>query len=94
LAIKFTTEREEIRHWAEIRNAKPALDATTSATWPGVMSFDFESGGDSDDPTLWDAFFAKLEAEGLGMLYEDNPESGEKSNFFRFADRSEYRSAS
>ena len=58
------------------------------------MSFEFGAGGDPVDPTLWDSFFAKLEAEGLGMLYEDNPESGERSDFFRFADRSEYRSAS
>ena len=58
------------------------------------MSFDFESEGDPVDPRLWESFFAKLEAEGFGMLYEDNPESGERSNFFRFADRFEYRSAS
>lgn len=91
---KFTTDRGAIRRWAEERNASPASVRGTSEDGPGVLRFDFDAKEESLEEISWDEFFEKFEDAGLGMIYQDQTDSGETSRFFKFVDREEYQSQS
>jgi hypothetical protein len=85
-STKITKDHEEIRRWAEERNAKPAHVATTeSGDDIGILRLEFPGATASNDANLeeisWDQFFEKFDERGLALLYQEETAGGERSNF-------------
>lgn len=86
---KTTTDHDEIRAWAEARDAKPAsVSDTGSGDDPGVIRLNFP-GYDEDDleEISWDDFFEKFEENKLALLYQEETAGGERSNFNKLVSR-------
>jgi len=87
---KFTTNHEEIRHWAEKRGGEPAsVKGTGSKGEAGVLRLDFEPKDESLDHISWEEFFDKFDEARLAFLYQEKTSDGKTSRFHKFVDRSE-----
>lgn len=87
---KTTTDHDEIREWAEARNAQPAcVRATGGKGDVGMIRLDFPgfSGADSLEPIEWDEWFEAFDANGLALIYQDTTADGEQSNFNKLVSR-------
>lgn len=87
---KTTTDREEIRKWAEERGAQPSCVRGTGGKGDiGMLRLDFPgySGEQSLEHIDWDDWFDKFEERGLALLYQDTTAAGEKSNFNKIVSR-------
>jgi hypothetical protein len=87
---KTTTNHEEIKRWAESRNAKPScVKGTGGGGDPGLLRFDFEgySGEQSLQHIGWEEFFEKFDENKLALLYQEETEGGQRSNFFKLISR-------
>ncbi len=83
---KNTKNHDEIRKWAEARDAKPAEVASThKGKEPGILRFEFPGAPNHNDGKLqeisWDDFFAKFDENDLELVYQDKTAAGERSNF-------------
>lgn len=81
---KVSTDREEIRQWAEDRGAHPACVRGTGGKGDtGMIRLDFPgySGGESLEEITWDEFFDKFDEQGLALLMQEKTARGQKSNF-------------
>lgn len=94
MASKRTTDHEEIRQWAEARGAKPAAVKGTSRTGSGsddvgIIRLDFPgySGEGSLEEISWTQFFRKFEESQLALVYQEETEGGEQSNFNKLVRR-------
>ena len=69
-----TTDHNEIRHWAESQNAKPAeVIPYVFDSEPTVLRFMFgkvPAGQPELKAISWENFFAHIEAMGLTFVYE------------------------
>jgi hypothetical protein len=68
VANRVLTDYEEIREWAERRNARPArVKGTGGGEDTGMIRLDFPgySGEDSLQPISWDDWFEKFDESGL-----------------------------
>jgi hypothetical protein len=86
---KTTTNHDEIRAWAEARNAKPSsVTGTGDGDDPGVIRFNLP-GYDEDklDEISWEEFFEKFDENNLAFLYQEQTADGEQSNFNKFVRR-------
>jgi hypothetical protein len=86
---KTTTDHEEIKRWAEARNAVPAeVSSTHKPNEPGILRFDFPDAPNHNDSKLsqisWEDFFRKFDDSDLEFLYQEKTATGEKSNFNKF----------
>ncbi|HEY4051343.1 MAG TPA: hypothetical protein VGM27_31150 [Acidobacteriaceae bacterium] len=86
---KTTTDHDEIRKWAEARNAIPAEVASThKGKEPGILRFKFPEAPSHNDDKLreisWDDFFKKFDESDLEFVYQDKTADGKKSNFNKF----------
>ncbi|GGI04549.1 hypothetical protein [Egicoccus halophilus] len=87
-----TTDHDEIRSWAEARDAVPATPRGTEEAdgGPGVLTLDVQGHG-ADESELehvdWDVWFDKFEAEKLAFLYQEQKADGETSTFFKLVSR-------
>lgn len=83
-----TIDHDEIRRWADERQAKPATVRGTAEDGPGVLRIMFPGTkpGRLDEIT-WSEFFEKFESKRLAFLYQDRTRSGELSRFFKFVAR-------
>jgi len=81
-----TTDHDMIKNWVEDREGKPSIVKASEKSDNGILRIDFPgySGGDSLEAISWDKFFDIFDKEGLAFLYQDERESGEKSNFNKF----------
>ena len=72
--LKKTTDHDEIRQWAESRNARPACVVGEQ----GLIRLDYPGydGIGPLEPISWDAFFEKFDEEGLALAYPDSPPDG------------------
>ncbi|HUF12973.1 MAG TPA: hypothetical protein VMN78_07740 [Longimicrobiales bacterium] len=60
------------------------MAGTRSADDPGIIRFDFpEHGVDPLEPIDWLDWFAKFDAAGLVLLYQETTPDGARSNFCR-----------
>jgi hypothetical protein len=90
---KRTTDREQIRQWAEARNGKPArVQGTGDGDDAGLLRIDFpEHEGSKEDDELeeitWDEFFDKFDEKRLAFVYQDRTATGEPSRFNKFVSR-------
>ena len=83
---KTTQDHEEIREWAESREAVPAeVRSTHRKDEPGILRFCFPGAINRNDENLaeisWDEFFEKFDNRDLELVYQEKTASGEKSNF-------------
>jgi hypothetical protein len=83
---KTTRNHEEIRRWAEARQAIPCeVAATHSDSEPGILRFCFEKAPNRNDGNLreisWDEFFEKFDENNLELLYQEETAEGAQSNF-------------
>lgn len=92
MADTTTTDHDQIRRWAEERDAVPATARGTQESdgSPGVLTLDLVGyGADEDDLEHidWDEWFEKFEESNLAFLYQDTKEDGETSTFFKLVSR-------
>lgn len=90
-------ELDEIRSWAEERNAKPAcIRGTGGKNDVGMIRLDFPgySGEQSLEEISWDDWFEKFEEQELALLVQDETASGEKSNFNKLVSSSTVKAKS
>jgi hypothetical protein len=87
---KFTTDHQEIRHWAEKRGGQPTTVSGTGAKGEaGILRLDFKPKDEALDRISWDDFFEKFDSAHLAFLYQDKTADGKMSRFHKFVDRSE-----
>jgi hypothetical protein len=83
---KTTQNHDEIRRWAEARNAIPCEVASTERDGEaGILRFCFPKAKNSNDDALkqieWDQFFEKFDENGLSMVFQEKTAGGARSNF-------------
>jgi hypothetical protein len=86
----MTTDHETIRKWAEERGGKPAaVKATHKGDNTGIIRIDFPgySGEESLEPISWEEFFEQFEDSKLALVFQEETESGQKSNFNKLVNR-------
>jgi hypothetical protein len=84
------TDHDEIRRWAEERNAKPScVRSTGDKNDVGMIRLDFPgyTGEGSLEEISWDEWFDKFDESSLALLVQDHTASGEKSNFNKLVSR-------
>jgi hypothetical protein len=94
---RVLTDHEEIRRWAEERDAQPAcVRGTGSKEDVGMIRLDFPgySGETSLEPIEWDEWLQKFDENNLALLVEDETASGEQSNFNKIIGRETAAAAS
>jgi hypothetical protein len=87
---KITTDHDEIRRWAEERQAQPACVRGTGGEGDiGMLRLDFPgySGAESLQHINWDDWFEKFDERNLALLHQDTTAAGEKSNFNKLVSR-------
>jgi len=84
-----TTDHDEIRKWAEERNAHPAcVKGTGGKDDVGLLRLDFP--GYSEDKLqeiTWDEFFEKFDERDLALVYQEKTADGKISNFNKLVSR-------
>ena len=87
---KTTQDHDEIKKWAEARDAKPAVVKSTegkgdSADETGIIRLMFPKAPHHNDGALeeidWNEWFEKFDASGLELTYQDETADGKQSNF-------------
>ncbi len=83
---KTTQDHDEIRQWAEARGGKPAEVASTERNGQtGILRIEFPGAVNANDSALkeiaWEEFFAKFDASGLSLVYQEQTAEGATSNF-------------
>jgi hypothetical protein len=84
------TDHDEIRQWAEERNANPAcVRGTGGGEDVGMIRLDFPgfSGEQSLEHIDWDEWFQKFDESGLALLVQDTTAGGQQSNFNKLVSR-------
>lgn len=87
---RVLTDHDEIRKWAEERQAQPAwVPATGTSEHVGMVRLEFPgyTGEQSLEPIEWDEFFSKFDESNLALVVEDETASGERSNFNKLIKR-------
>jgi hypothetical protein len=83
---KTTQDHDEIRRWAEARDAIPCEVASTEKDGEaGILRLCFPKAKNRNDDALkeidWDAFFSKFDENGLSLVYQEKTAGGARSNF-------------
>lgn len=87
---RVLTDHDEIRNWAEERDAQPScVRGTGSEEDVGMIRLDFPgySGESSLEPIEWDEWFQKFDENNLALLVEDETAGGEQGNFNKIIGR-------
>lgn len=89
-SAKPLTDHNEIRRWAEERNAKPAcVRRTGGGDDIGMIRLDFPgySGDESLEEVSWDEWFDKFDESNLALLVQETTARGQQSNFNKLVSR-------
>ena len=89
-AARPLTDHDEIRRWAEERNASPAcVKGTGGGHDVGMIRLDFPGygGEESLQEIGWDDWFDKFEERNLALLVQDETAQGKQSNFNKLVSR-------
>jgi len=84
------TDHEEIRRWAEERDATPScVRGTGKKGGIGMIRLDFPgfSGEDSLQPIEWDEWFDQFDRNNLELIVQETTAGGERSNFNKLVSR-------
>jgi hypothetical protein len=87
---KRTTDRDEIRRWAEARGGRPArVQDTGSAGDAGILRIDFPGRGDGDrlEELSWDEWFEAFDESGLAFVYQEESSEGGESRVSKLVTR-------
>lgn len=88
---RTTVDHDEIRQWAEARDAKPAHVKGTGRKGSeiGMIRLDFPgySGAESLEEITWEQFFEQFEKNALALVYQETTAEGAKSNFNKLVSR-------
>ena len=87
---RVLTDHDEIRRWAEERDARPsAVQRTHTDDSVGIIRLDFPgySGENSLEEIEWDEWFDKFDDNNLALVVQDETAGGEKSNFNKIVSR-------
>ncbi len=90
---RTTTDHNEIRKWAEGLRGRPAiLDHPIARADKLGIRIDFP--GETHEVLMtekrrasWDEFFKIFEDQRLALTYEDQPQGGDPSDWYRFEKR-------
>ncbi len=85
-----TTDHDEIRQWAETRDAQPScVKGTGNEGDIGMLRLDFPgfSGEESLQHISWDDWFEKFDERNLALLYQEMTAGGARSNFNKLVSR-------
>lgn len=88
----LTTDHDEIRRWAEERDAVPAIVRDPhDDEGPRLLRFDIAGRGAGEElqRISWEEFFDIFDDERLAMVYQEETETGERSFFSEFVSRDE-----
>ncbi|MEA2553828.1 MAG: hypothetical protein QOJ65_2004 [Fimbriimonadaceae bacterium] len=91
MAQRTLTDCNEIRQWAEERDATPScVLGTGGGEDPGMLRLDFPgySGEGKLQPIDWEEWCQKFEENDLALIVEDTTANGKKSNFNKIVSRS------
>src|SRR6185437_380179 len=83
-------DHDEIRQWAEERNARPAcVGGTGGGEDVGMIRLDFPgfSGEQSLEHIEWDEWSQKFDEAALALLVQDTTAGGQQSNFNKMVSR-------
>jgi len=83
-------DHDEIRRWAEERQAEPAcVRGTGGGNDPGMIRLDFPgfSGADSLEHIDWGEWFRAFDENGLALIVQDKTARGQRSNFNKLVAR-------
>lgn len=83
---KTTRDHDEIRRWAETRQAVPCEVASTQQDGEaGILRFCFPNARNRNDDALreigWDEFFEKFDQSELSLVFQEKTAGGARSNF-------------
>lgn len=87
---RVLTDHDEIRRWAEERDASPACVRRTGGNGDiGMIRLDFPgySGEQSLEHIDWDEWFQKFDESSLALLVQDQLAGGGQSNFNKLIGR-------
>lgn len=89
---KITTDHDEIRRWAEMRGARPAVVRSTHGKGAGgIIRLEFPGAPRAKDDALeeisWDEFFERFDESELALLYQEETAGGDRSNFNKLIGR-------
>jgi hypothetical protein len=87
---RVLTDHDEIRRWAEERDAQPAcVRGTGSEEDVGMIRLDFPGyGGETSlEPVEWNEWLQKFDDNNLALLVEVETAGGEQSNFNKIIGR-------
>src|SRR5690348_15760786 len=90
-SAKTTTDRDEIRRWAESRGGRPAcVIGTGGGGDTGMLRIDFPgySGEDTLQEISWEEWFEAFDDNNLAFLYQDESSGGGQSRFNKLISRS------
>jgi hypothetical protein len=86
---KQTIDHDEIRDWAEVHGATPAVVSRTRDRGNAVLRFNMGVGDPELEDVSWEEFFMIFDGNGLAFVYEEEGEDGEDTGFYRFVLRDE-----
>jgi hypothetical protein len=85
---RVTTNRDEIKKWAEERGGRPAtVTATERDDEAGILRIKLDPKDKALEGISWDDFFRKFDEKNLAFLYEDKTADGHVSRFHKFIKR-------
>lgn len=88
---KVTSDHDEIRRWAEVRNGRPMAvqGAEPDNAQPILLVFPGVPRADTDDlrPISWDEWFRRLDDHDLALLIEETTSAGQQSRFNKLVRR-------
>jgi len=85
-AWQVTTDREQIREWAEEHEAVPVLAEETGASGLRLLS---NPDDDRGEQLSWDQFFERFETESLALRYRETATMSEGQPAYEFVDGDE-----
>lgn len=84
---KTATDHDTIRRWAEERNGKPAV-VTREGEQTELLRVNFPGYSEGDlEEIEWDRWFEIFDRNGLALVYQEETEDGERSNFNKLISR-------
>ncbi|MFL6605545.1 MAG: hypothetical protein ACJ8R9_29995 [Steroidobacteraceae bacterium] len=87
---RVLTEHDEIRNWAEKRDAQPSCVKGTDGEGDScLLRLDFPgySGDGSLEHISWERWFRVFDKRNLALIVEDRTAAGQPSNFNKLANR-------
>lgn len=84
---KSTTDHNTIRKWAETRDGKPAV-VTREGEETELLRIDFPGYREENlQEVEWEQWFDIFDEQDLALIYQEETEEGERSNFNKIVRR-------